>query len=195
MIKLMKRALVSMLSLIMIFGFCACSSSNTNGKTNTNQQSNNITSSSYSLEYDTFMEKMSQCIGPNEMFLSMEKTSTFKSYDYNFTDLYTLVSMLQKVYSMEIIYNNNSIVSICVRGERNELNENQYSLNSDYIILASVIYQIINQQTDTYLAVQEQFDMSSEDAEIIKTQTTENWIMIYSANKEDISFFCQLKTK
>ena len=157
-------------------------------------ENNNGDVVSYALEYDVFVEKMEQVIGVDKMFTSMEKISSHKSYDNNYTDLFTLTSMLfEREYEMSIIYEGNLIKSIDIYGNRNILGNEQYSANPDYIVLAASVYQILNEQSDAYGIMVAEFNMNSQDAEIMEIESSNNWIMIYSAKDECISFRFQLK--
>lgn len=188
--EIMKKIFFLLLCVVFLFSATSCD----NNKNNDNNSDGKIIS--YTFEYDVFLEKIEQAIGSDEMFTSMEKISTHKSYDNNFTDLYALTSMLfEREYILAIIYENNSIKSIDVQGERAMISEGVYSFNTDYIVLSSLVYQILNEQPDAYGIMVDEFNMTSQDTQIMETEFTDNWIMIYSANNEHISFFSQIKTE
>ena len=148
----------------------------------------------YSFKYDELMESINQLVGTEKMFLSIEKTSTHKSYENNNTDLYKMVSMFQEEYMIAIIYDGNIVKSVDIIGERAEISKGAYTNNVDYHVLVTVVYETLNQQKNVYGTLIDKFDITSQDAAVTKTEVLENWIMVYSANNEDISFFFQVKT-
>lgn len=185
----MKKIFCLLICFTSLFFIVSCSKT----PNNTNN-TNNTAETPYMLEYDMFINKIKQAVGPDEMFTSIKKISTNKSYDNNYTDLFTLTSMLyEKEYMMSVIYEGNSLKSVDIIGERNMISDGQYSFSVDYITLSSVIYQILNQQSDAYGIMVSDFNMTCQDAKIMKTKTLDNWIMIYSANNEEMSFHFQLK--
>ena len=187
----MKKVSSIIILIALCLSFVSC------GKDMSNDVSNNVTndvSNNYSLNFVMFVEELNQLVGPDAMFLSMERTSTRQSYDNNYTSIYTLTSMYQNEYKVAIIYEGNSIKSIDIYGERAEISEGRYLLNIDYHTLVAKTYQILTEQTDAYGLLIDKFDINSQDAEITKIESTENWTMIYSANNERISFLFQLVT-
>ena len=182
----MKKIFCFLFCFTFLFFIVSCSKTANN--------TNNTSEPSYTLEYDVFLNKIKQAVGPDEMFTSVEKTSTHKSYENNYTDLFTLTSMFdEKKYMMSVIYEGNSLKSVDIIGKRNMITDEQYSFSVDYIILSAVVYQILNQQSDAYGIMETDFNMTCQDAKIMETKTSDNWIMIYSANNEDMSFYFQLK--
>lgn len=182
----MKKALLALLLISLFLILTSCQLNNTTKESSEKNE--------YCLDYSVFLEKISNLVGSEEMFSKMEKNVTIPSYDNNFTDSYTLTSIFNRTYRMTIIYNTKSVVSIDVSGDRSALNEKEYTTNIDFITLSQVIYQIINQQTNCYTIMIRDFQMNLSDATVMKTISTQNWIMIYSANNNNISFFSLLKT-